>query len=446
MALSIDSSRARRSYTALRELVLAIRDSGDPGAEHHAIEWKSELDLSTKEGQFAVARAIIGLANRTVANAARHFEGLGYVAVGVTVGAAAGTKQWDGADLEPVLAAYLGPDGPVWHHDNIDVDGASVLVFTVESPRRGDRIHTLRKSFSSSTGKAAGQDGDAYVRRNARTERANSAEIRALEERLLSESGQPRLDLDVAASGEKEPVVVALDLSESAVAAMVDHERSETIASGKPGGKELGSIAMASLERPSPEALEDYLGEWQHHAPDLFRAAVLRWPDAPKARISVHNPGEEAIESMKVTVVFPARVEPHLEPVDPVIPERPKSALGGLSTLPQHGLRPFMQTLRKSQLPGSPLIQQRPDGRWEVRFSPRSLHAHQTTVLEDVTLLLPTTDGDQVEAALVAEVRITASNRSGLVRNELQLFPTRAIPPWAAGLSPKPIEDAAEPE
>ncbi len=81
MTLRIDSSRAFRTHEELEALLRAVM-AADEHDETSWLEWKSKLDLATKDGQFAVARAILGLSNRSVEDAVRQCEGCGYVIVG----------------------------------------------------------------------------------------------------------------------------------------------------------------------------------------------------------------------------------------------------------------------------------------------------------------------------------------------------------------------------
>lgn len=305
MALKIDSSRPRRNHSALQELVFAIRDCDDPGAEHHAIEWKSTHDLSGLDGQFAVAKNIIGMANRTPDGAARHFGGLGYVAVGVEPGSVEGTAKWDGEKLEPLLVKYLGADGPVWHHDNIDVDGTNVLLITVEPPALGDHIHTLRKTYTSTNGKKSATEGEIFVRRNAATERASTVEIRRLEARLLGNTGPAPLELHVTTK--PEPVgCIRLDLSDEAILSMVTKERREVLSTRpKSAGASFLLTGNALDTSTFDEKVNPYLAAWSEAAPHVFRDRVYSLSKKAQAQLMLENPGQEAIEGSKYESHFP---------------------------------------------------------------------------------------------------------------------------------------------
>lgn len=64
------------------------------------LEWKSAYDLSTKTGAVAIARQLIGMANRDPEHAERPAEGSAYVLIGVEPGRVCGVGHWD--------AAYIG--------------------------------------------------------------------------------------------------------------------------------------------------------------------------------------------------------------------------------------------------------------------------------------------------------------------------------------------------
>lgn len=442
MALEIDSAEARRNYSSLKELVLAIRDSKDPNAEHHAIEWKSALDLATKEGQFAVARAIIGMGNRTVEAAARHFAGVGYVVVGVEPGKVTGTASWDGANLDPLLAAYLGPDGPVWHHDNIDVDGVNVLVFTIEPPRRGDHIHTLRKAFNSNVTKASGTDGDVFIRRHAATGRANTTEIRALENRLLSETGQPRLDVEVMPVAGTRVFGIAMDLSAKAIDQMVARERESFSSKSdeQSATSGFGVRVSTALDPGYSERVETYLRKWREVAPQLFRDRIIGRAEANnlRVRLCVRNPGEEAIEDVRVTLIFPPGIEPYFEKIDPELPSRPVRSALSISGGPDiHRFVPLRPPPASSVL--LPTVMVREDGRWEVAYSSYTIHSGETIELESFVVLIPDADAFDTLGEPSIEAKITSRNRSGISGSRIPITRTEnLLLPSMVGLADAP--------
>jgi hypothetical protein len=112
-----------------------------PEDESRAVEWKSGYaDLTSSEASFAIARAVLGLANRPVAVAATLFEGVGYVVVGVEPGSLNGQQVPDSAELLNAVHRYTGHGWPYWDGRTLALDGVNVLVVTVEPPHEGDRI------------------------------------------------------------------------------------------------------------------------------------------------------------------------------------------------------------------------------------------------------------------------------------------------------------------
>jgi hypothetical protein len=153
-----------------------------PNDESDWIEWKNKLSLREKKTMFQIGRHILGMANRTPENAARNAEGCAYVVIGAEPGRVVGVDEIDPADIETGIGPYLGPEGPQWTAQYVKPQGPgdSVLVITVEPPRRGQRMFTLRKEYSGYL------EGTVFVRRPGRTIRAESADIRLLEDRYAA--------------------------------------------------------------------------------------------------------------------------------------------------------------------------------------------------------------------------------------------------------------------
>ena len=136
VALEIDVSRALVRPSDLRELVQAVRAASSED-ETDWLEWKSRLDLSTTSGRFAVAKAIIGFANRTPQDAHRVAEGHAYLVVGAAPGQLPGVTPIESHVLEAGLARYLGHDGPRWTSHNVPVESVNVVVIDVHPPPAG---------------------------------------------------------------------------------------------------------------------------------------------------------------------------------------------------------------------------------------------------------------------------------------------------------------------
>jgi hypothetical protein len=160
-------------------LVEAVLNASE-NDESDWIEWKSGLDLRGKETQGTLARHILGMANRRPEHAARYAAGCGYIIVGAEPGRCAGVAEVDPAVLSQGMHPYLGAEGPGWAAQYVNRDGVSVLVVSVEPPRPGNRIFTLRKEFPKYLA------GTVFVRRQGSTGQAGPDDIRALEDRFAA--------------------------------------------------------------------------------------------------------------------------------------------------------------------------------------------------------------------------------------------------------------------
>jgi hypothetical protein len=168
-----------RGHSALRQLVEAVV-AADEHDESDWVEWKGPLDLTAKPGCFHIARAVLGMANRDPERAATTCGGLSYVIAGAEPGQLHGLTTVDPARLGQLVELYLGSDGPAWTASYIEVDSRTVLVATVEAPKPGDRIHTLRREFADYP------NGAIFIRRPGRTVRADAADLDMLQKRLLA--------------------------------------------------------------------------------------------------------------------------------------------------------------------------------------------------------------------------------------------------------------------
>lgn len=197
MALGIDTGAALRGTVDLGRLVHAVIEASEHD-EADWIEWKSTLDLSTKAGCFAIARTILGMANRMPERAGLVCEGLGYIVVGAEPGDLKGIASVDPATFDQLIQPYLGgADGPRWTPTLLPVDGKTVLVVTVEPPSPGDRIFTLRKEALDRN-----LSGTPYVRKHGRTVQADAADMDALQRRLTMAPKTSGVALEVTAQGD----------------------------------------------------------------------------------------------------------------------------------------------------------------------------------------------------------------------------------------------------
>ncbi len=188
----IDTTRAMRTDDELRMLVEAIHGSPPGTQEKNWLEWKNGLDLTKAAGKFAVAKAILGFANRSVEQAQLACEGVAYMVVGVEPGAATGVGAVDHAELGQAIKTYVS--GTRWTPFYVPFEGVTVLVIVVEAPRPGDPIHTLQKTYNDGA-KYNAPAGTVFHRGTAHTEPAGTGEIDMLSKRLLQGAQRPELDL-----------------------------------------------------------------------------------------------------------------------------------------------------------------------------------------------------------------------------------------------------------
>lgn len=422
MALKIDNTRGFRSYAELSRLIQAVLDCDDPGAEHHAIEWKGSIDLASAEGSFVAARAIVAFANRTELNAKRHFEGLAYLLLGIEPSKVTGVERWDGEKLQPKLATYLGSDGPTWHHDNITIDGKNVIAITVEAPRPGDQIHTIRKAFTPADRKTAARDGEIFVRRSSKSERANTAEIRDLERRLLA-GGGAIAEIEVMADyvDSVQPVIFPIDLTQPSIDEWIEAERQivRRLEDVKPKSAIEAVWATTPLDSRSQSEfdneVEEYLNQMRKKIVRRAKGRAFKILEERHCALQFKNPTDFAIEDIEVRVVLPKGIDPVFSAPDLDLPSRPVS-MGKQTLVDRYGLRIHAVPKIARQDMWIPAIEH-VEGRAQFSFTPFALHAGRATKLDAFALVgIATLD---LTGTFSLEIEITAKNRRGVMRREL---------------------------
>lgn len=362
-SMSIDlDTRAAIRHPDLGRVVQAVVDA-DAHDEADWIEWKSDLDLSTKKGCFPIARTILGLANRMPTAASLVCEGLGYIVVGAEPDNLVGVVSVDPADLDQILEPWLGGvEGPRYMPTYVPIKGKKVLIVVVEAPKNGDPIYTLRKEFEG------GRDGEVFVRKSGRTERANSADLKALTGRAAAVStatpdlevtlvgdvplswfdattidsvvagwvGDRRRAMESAARAEerrRHPETTPLPKHpnfDTAASAMAEHARQqEQLARMFRDATRMASIAGLAAE-PDKRTLDEYLSEvetWGERAmnagPGVLIDRYLRARHGLVA-VRVHNPSGRYLPKVMVEVHFesdrvssPEREYPEQLPAEP---------------------------------------------------------------------------------------------------------------------------------
>lgn len=428
MALNIDSSKQLRTPRQLAGLLDAIHDANDTD-ESYSVEWKGSLDLWTAAGRFAVAKCILGMGNRPVRKAQQAFEGCAYMVIGKKPGDTPGVDVPDYADLEPWVEAYTGADGPDWSPQQVKHNGVDVLVIIIESPRDGDRFHSLRKTYSPSEKPKAGtkserghQEGTILVRHLAKSEPANTNDIQELEQRLLA--GRSGLDAFDKVTADPFGAVRVLNFTKAVEDARYTEEekalppRKTPTSSGRGG---VYSALMPTFPLYGAEELNRYERERQEYLRD-FRATLRpyaldragRRHRAPFA-LQIANDSDTILTDVQIRVAIPDDLHAFAVPGDnPVeLPERPKDP----STFPITGFTGLQASRFKSpDMSGMFDRYNIAEDRRSVIFTITDIHPHRFEKTDAILLFTTLNDvgaGNINDAGWDLPVSITAANRSG---------------------------------
>ena len=316
MTLRIDTRYALKEQADLIRLVQAIRSASGED-ETDWLEWKSTLDFTDRAHRFAIAKAIIGMANRMPEIAERNCQGLSYIVIGVAPGVIRGVKRIDPAQLLDALLPYLGTDGPRWSHNYVQLENQDVLIIIVDPPNLGDKIHSLRKSFTPA------YEGAIFVRRTGKTEPATPQDLTHLQERFA----RSRLDisLDIASSEallwmdqqRKNEIVdrLACEHRDKLLSAVRIYEhRGESTPRHTAANHLLGSIGvtqesvMRMLEHRSPDEYREQINSWYTDWLAAARDEFIRWcidnyPVVLQLRVS--NLTRHNYRDLRIEVILP---------------------------------------------------------------------------------------------------------------------------------------------
>jgi hypothetical protein len=256
-----DWTKAARRPSEHEEIVAFVLNARGAIPETDWLEWKTDYDLTRVPGRLAVARQIIGFANRHPDRASQHAEGLGYLLLGVEPENLVGVTEHDSADLENWLTPYVG-DRISWAPAYVRHDGASVLFLTVEAPRWGDPIHSLRQEAVDINDRSV-LEGTIWVRKLGKTERATAADIDMLTERAQAASRTLSLSLE-GTDVQLSPVPSDV-LSDEHCAATLERWRDEYLA-GVPLNDPLRSLRIPSIaETRTPDEFAAEVDRWLNH-------------------------------------------------------------------------------------------------------------------------------------------------------------------------------------
>ncbi|MDX3490614.1 ATP-binding protein [Streptomyces sp. ID05-18] len=296
MALNISVDRPLRSPRQLLELAEAIRDAGEHD-ENDWIEWKSSYDLTKKEVKVAIARHVIGMANRMPERSSAICHGYGYIAIGVEPGNVEGVTSIDLADLDSGLQAYLGHQGPEWSATYVTLDGKTVLMMTVEPPKIGDQIHTLHKEFGNYV------PGMIFVRRAGRTLQANPGEVLSLTRRAMSPESKAQ-SMKITSDVE-ETEVPLWNLDEYIEEQVAKREEALLHPQNTTRHRTAGLAAMDSRTKSDyREEVSKYLKKYREHLNDLAKKAYVH-NEVGVVRLTISNPDQISHQGVRVELTFP---------------------------------------------------------------------------------------------------------------------------------------------
>lgn len=295
----------------LHELVTAVT-AAETEDECDWLEWKSGLDLDSRPGQFALARAILGFANRDPATTTRPFGGTAYVLVGVEPGRIDGITPVDMAVLQPRLARYLGSPAPFWrHHYVTPVEAADRVVLLVEvpAPRPGEIGYPLANDVSDAGGKTTAS-GTLFIRRASKTERANYAEVQMLMARAARPAPQTKItDVGLKLFVVPDHTSIALDLGDASIEQWLERRRQAMLDATIPADVRRmaagGGAGAARIISKSSQSVDAVIDETRDYVRGSMTAALFQ-QGYNGLTIHIDNPSDEHLADVEVTITLPA--------------------------------------------------------------------------------------------------------------------------------------------
>lgn len=423
MPLAVDTSRALRTYDELTQLANAILQAPTTEQETDSVEWKSRWDLNEAKTRFETARHILGFGNRTVAAAGQTFDGCAYLIAGVEPGSLVGVGMTDVAEIHDRIAKYISPGEPRWSAQYVRLDGRSVLVVTVESPKAGDPIFTLQRTFESCA------EGRIFVRRHGKTEEANPADVRALEAR--TKAARPRVALLVQ-RGDEGATLRALRAAVDAEE-WLGSERTRLLAPLAPRPRRprtaldlfavpdvSSSYLQLSQERRSQETFIQEVEEYLESAERRWAATMAALGitnQLARVRLQVVNPTERNFDGVEVVVEVDGEAglwfsaeEPFdaVSAPDPPDPWGTQTLLDLTAAVPRLHY-PFAATTTTDEI-------ERAGGVQRARFGSRHVRPGAVVPLPSIFLTLPV---ERAGGAVAVSWHLTSTSVDGSQSGEL---------------------------
>ncbi len=422
MPLHIDTSHAFRTTAEREDLAQAVHGAA-PHDECRWLEWKSELDLSVSVGLFKLAKVILGFANRDPHMAMRTAEGTAYLLIGVEPNRYVGMPPIDGATLSQKLKTYIGgADGPRWDLSYITLQGKTILIITIEAPRYGDRIYTLRKAFEKF------YPGTVFIRGASESEPAGPGDIAMLEDRLLKGQRQPQMRISLHAEM-PEGGFRAVDISPAAVEAWIAAREKALEAlvpsprDHKIDAKLFGVDLAAVVSGTSTAQVGRFLREINEHLDEcqelLSTVAIdeLIASARNKLNLIVENDSDETIPGVQLTVLILSDAAAAYDELSgrglPKPPNLVFSSIGLSRLLNSNRLTPMPLPYLG---PGHVQIEHR-SGNMQLTFAIGDLRPHQVVDCSSVTLI-PEGQGTNPIAATWSAA---STGRTGVVAGTLTI-------------------------
>jgi hypothetical protein len=435
--LNVDPTKLPGRPAEWVALLHAVEHAAD-GDEQTWLEWKSSLNLTSKHDVGTIlSKAILAMANRDPDDAAKAMTGHGIVIVGLEPGTVHGVTPVDNADLDKLVSLYVGgADGPRWQPHLYKHAGKDVLIVVVDPPRWGDPIWTMRKQIDKYA------DGTIFVRKRARSEPANSADIARLSERFARTEAAEGLNIDVGI--ECPQPLARIAWTAEGIESGIDAERAhlmrpllnERNASALPMTRaNLNVSGMPDMRAALRTARGLFPSEPEPRSEEQYEAAVETYLDAvrlamPEALVNVGsglvaaprfvatNLTQRNYQRLEVSVhiagdIWARRTRSWKPQLEESLPPRPR-LWGPLRTSPVLNI----PAIYPPHIPIGPRTTIEHDGSVTLTFVPIDLRPGKTEMLEaECILLVP----DHRDEAVIAEWFATATNANGQATGHFEI-------------------------
>lgn len=291
----------RRGWHALIEHCLSQGDK----VEHHYLELKQDIGLPDRINVAAakMAKFILGAANRPVDDAAKAFGGSALLLVGISKqGELVGVEEVDSAKWSDSVLEYFGPEKPRWDYQWIRYEGRTLMAVTVEPPKQGDPIY---RAYSKGEGV---QDGDVFIRTDAKTRRATAVEQGRLDQRAKS-APDAKLEVNCAARIQ----FVDLSFEKQVIASWADSREYPEPVQDPYGFRS---------DRRSAEEYRREIDEWKkklrsNPPEEVLDAFAVHMNRTQQGCLSVKNLGRRDLQNVQVVLQLPLGVRALVADDDP---------------------------------------------------------------------------------------------------------------------------------